>query len=276
MKLSPILVPAATLLLCEWAATARAAELQLRGECQAAAPMVTLGDLAEVLTADAEQARRLASLELFPAPRPGTRRFVRARELQDLLLMRGVNLAEHRLSGASQVAVTGMQSPTSDPEPRAPSSSAPQRSATPASETPATLPTLVVVAARPLGRGSLISAADVQLVSGEVGDGSEPVCRVLEDVVGKETRQAIAAGKVIGPDLVRAPVVVRRGEVVTVIARAAGLRVRTVARAREEGGIGDLVMVESLEGRKPFLARVRGIQEVEVYARAVDAREKAR
>ena len=68
----------------------------------------------------------------------------------------------------------------------------------------------------------------------------------------------------------------RRGEVVTVYARASGIRVRTVARSRDDGGEGELVSVESLADRSTFYARVSGIREVEVYARAARADGKER
>ena len=69
-------------------------------------------------------------------------------------------------------------------------------------------------------------------------------------------------------DALRTPALVRRGDVVTVYARSAGIRVRTAARARDDGSQGDLVSVESLLDRSTFFARVSGIREVEVYARS--------
>ena len=87
-------------------------------------------------------------------------------------------------------------------------------------------------------------------------------------MIGKETTRAIAAGKPLTHDAVRPQLLVRRGEVVTVYARAAGIRIRTMARARDDGGEGELVAVETLTDRSTFFARVSGIREVEVYARA--------
>ena len=52
-----------------------------------------------------------------------------------------------------------------------------------------------------------------------------------------------------GRTSIRRPVVVRRGDAVTLYARSAGLRVRTTVRAREDGGVGDLITVESLDDR---------------------------
>ena len=99
------------------------------------------------------------------------------------------------------------------------------------------------------------------------GDGGGDF-HTLADVVGKETTRAIAAGKPLTRDAVRPPVLVRRGEVVTVYARAAGIRIRTMARARDDGGEGELVAVEPLTDRNTFFARVSGIREVEVFARS--------
>ena len=84
---------------------AAAAELRLRAQCNPAGPVVTLGDVAEIDSADARQTAALAAIELFPAPTAAEQRIVRVREIQDLLLLRGVNLTEHRFSGSSEVTV---------------------------------------------------------------------------------------------------------------------------------------------------------------------------
>ncbi len=70
-----------------------AAELRLKAQCTPAAAIVTLGDVADIASADARQSATLAAIELFPAPAAGEEKVVRVREIQDLLLLRGVNLA---------------------------------------------------------------------------------------------------------------------------------------------------------------------------------------
>ena len=88
-----------------------AALFRLRAQCQSSGAVVTLGDVAEISAADPQQADALAAVELFPAPPAPRQRFVRLREIQDLLLLRGVNLAEHRFSGSSRVTVLGRGKP---------------------------------------------------------------------------------------------------------------------------------------------------------------------
>jgi len=320
----------------------QAAELQVRSECRSSGAMVTLGDVVEIHSSDTSEREALESIELFPAPPAGAKRFVRAREIQDMLLMRSVNLAEHRFSGAAQVTVVGgdgvgqMRDSGALPlsfvkkserrvneaiasylkdcagaqawhveaaldgrqarlvaaaeriaicggtapwqgsqrfEVTVYTASTGTRFEVPAqvSVTPA-----VVVLTRAIGRGEVITAADVELKPGDPAMAETAAFHTIEEVVGKQACQAIAAGNAIVPDLVRAPVIVRRGEVVTVYARSSGIRVRTLARARDDGSQDDLITVESLDTRKSFFARVCGVQEVEVYAQAVKTQEPAR
>ncbi len=84
---------------------AAAAELRLRTTCNPAGAVVTLGDVAEIDSTDARQAASLAAVELFPAPGAAEQRSVKVREIQDLLLLRGVNLTELRFSGSSEVTI---------------------------------------------------------------------------------------------------------------------------------------------------------------------------
>jgi flagella basal body P-ring formation protein FlgA len=129
----------------------------------------------------------------------------------------------------------------------------------------------VVVVTASLPRGAVIRTADVQVQPDQSGEDRGEACHSLDEVVGRELTRAVAAGVVLQPQYLRTPILVRRGEVVTVYARSGGVRVRITARAKDEGSLGDLITVESLLNRKPYTARVSGIQEAEVYARALQA-----
>ncbi len=134
-----------------------------------------------------------------------------------------------------------------------------------------TLPPAVIVAARPLTRGTMIHEGDVRLdFQSDLRTGDVTFGR-LEDVIGLETTQSIAAGEAMVGRQLRKPLLVKAGDAVTVYARSGGIQVRTVARSKESGSLGELVRVESLNDRKSYFARVSGIQKVEVYARAISA-----
>lgn len=320
-----------------------AAELRLRSQCTAAGALVTLGDVAEVVARDKGQAQTLAAVELFPAPGAGRQRFVRVRELQDLLMLHGVNLAEHRFSGANQVTIQGAGPPPRNEAELAPSAAASKRAnrrvqdaivrylqqqtsadqpwivqldlgdeharaianasreirisggappwegsqsfevTVPAADPPERFavearveaPAACVVTVRSLSRGVVIRETDVELQRNAPREGAGEPFYSLEEVVGKETARAIPVGKNVTHDCLRAPLLVRRGDVVTVYARTAGIRIRTTARAKDDGSQGDLIPVESLQDRASYLARVCAIREVEVFARSAQSSDAA-
>ncbi len=127
----------------------------------------------------------------------------------------------------------------------------------------------VVVLVRAVGRGDRIGPGDVQLARAEPGQRVENAFRSVDDAVGREATRAMAPGQLLTNEAARSPRLVRRGEPVTVYARAAGLQVHTVGTAKEEGGLGDVITVESRLSRQIFLARITGPQEAEVYAHAL-------
>jgi flagella basal body P-ring formation protein FlgA len=131
------------------------------------------------------------------------------------------------------------------------------------------LPAVSVVATRAIPAGAILRAADLALTrQPSRGDASGTPLSSLEEAVGRETTRALAEGQVLDRRSVRRPLWVRRGDVVTVFARAPGIEVRTSARAKDEGALGDLVSVEQPGERSRFFARVTGVREVEVYAEA--------
>ena len=130
----------------------------------------------------------------------------------------------------------------------------------------------LVVAAVAIARGAVVRESDLQVVQASAVTDAPDAARAVDDVVGKEAVRAIPAGAVVQTPMLRSPLVIRRGEIITVYARSAGIRVRTTARAREDGSLGDLISVEPLSDRKKvYSARVSGIQEAEVFARAVQS-----
>lgn len=131
-----------------------------------------------------------------------------------------------------------------------------------------TLPTLVTT--RALRRGEVVSDRDIvvrRIERSADGGAVEP-----RDVVGLETTRALAAGEPLDLRAVQRPVLVQKNEVVTVVARAPGVQVKTSAKVLDAGSHGDLVTVGTLDNKQRFTARVVGLQEVEVYAAGPVAR----
>jgi flagella basal body P-ring formation protein FlgA len=219
----------------------------------------------------------------MPAPAAGTQRFVTVRDIADMLSALGEDVSQYKLSGVSRVAVQSARAATapatSVPEDKAArmaalalgrvavakgeSASAEGESAQP----PVGLP--VAVAVRAVSRGAIITAADIEMQQTErppVASSRRAPMYDVNELIGMEAGRAIQVGEVVFSDTVRKPTLVKRGEAVTVVAQGGGIRVRTTARAAQEGGHGDLVQVESLDTKEKFDARVIGLREVGVLA----------
>ena len=121
----------------------------------------------------------------------------------------------------------------------------------------------IVVATRALAMGELIGPGDVRLAP----PGNAQVrgaFHSIEKVIGMELGRSVPEGRPLSHDSVIPPILVTSGKVVSVCVRGGGIRVRTTARARQNGALDDVITVENLTNRAKYLARVVGHDEVEV------------
>lgn len=107
-----------------------------------------------------------------------------------------------------------------------------------------------LVSRRALARGTLVTAADLQLVEQDLsrlyyGYLSDP-----QRAQGKELTRAVPAGQVLTPSLLRAPLVVRRGDRVTLQARIGGLDVSMQGEALSDGAQGQRLRVRALNSKR--------------------------
>jgi flagella basal body P-ring formation protein FlgA len=122
----------------------------------------------------------------------------------------------------------------------------------------------VVVAARPIPRGQPIESADLEVVRRDVGTLTGGHFRASEAVVGRAAQRPIGAGEVVLPAVAKSPTVVRRGQQVTLLARAAGVQVRVDAVALADGGVADRVRVRNVATGRQVQGVVRSADTVEV------------
>ena len=343
-------------------------EVKLRERVTPKSAVVRLGDVADVVAADRQLARQLAATPLMPAPAPETERYLRQREVADMLEASGIDLSQVHFAGAERVSVgakscvqqaayeeaaddvhasatkrrqaavnvrkteegivtrldenevaalqeavtrviadyvkaktasestrrveceltdrQAIQLAAATTAPICGGGSAPwsgrqkfelafTTAAGPARITinadVAALPIPVVFVTRAVERGEIITAADVELriiEESEKTTGSRIVVDAVEKAVGMQARQAIRPGEILIKEQLQPPIVVKRGELITVGSQAGGIRVRTSAKALQDGATGELIQVESVVGKQKFDARVVGLREAAVFAPA--------
>ncbi len=125
----------------------------------------------------------------------------------------------------------------------------------------------IVTAAADLRRGQTVAPGDVRVQQiWQTGARRQPVSDPTQ-VIGQSVSRNIRAGDGIARNDVRSPIVVRRGQLVTVRCVSGSLVLRSVLRAMEEGAVGDLVKVKNEKTRQTLGARVTGPQEAVIILR---------
>jgi flagella basal body P-ring formation protein FlgA len=125
----------------------------------------------------------------------------------------------------------------------------------------------VVVAGRPIARGDVITASQIELRPVENvprPTDRRAACDSIEKILGMQARQAIPAGEVVFSDQLEQQTLVKRNVIVTVSSQSGRIRVRTTAKARQDGARGDLIQVESLDTHERYDVRVTGPRDTAV------------
>ena len=124
--------------------------------------------------------------------------------------------------------------------------------------------TEMLTATRQLLAGTVLTEGDLQLQKLDLSQaGGHPV-KQMTDAVGKKLRMTVRAGAPIRSNqLVNVPVIVS-GQLVTIIAENAGVRITVSGRARSAGSVGDLIRVQNMVSNKELAARVLDASTVEI------------
>lgn len=114
----------------------------------------------------------------------------------------------------------------------------------------------VVVAARPIGRLKPISTDDLRMKKMNLAELPVGVLTDTDDIIGKRACRNIDAGDILRPDLIEMPPLVKRGDMVVIVAESEGFKVTATGEAKSDGLRGEQVKVVNLDSNKRFSARV--------------------
>lgn len=121
----------------------------------------------------------------------------------------------------------------------------------------------VAVSNRALQRNTLITEDDVRLERMNVSELPADVITDERAVIGMKTKRAIEPNTPMRSAFVESPPLVKRGDLVTIVAESDSLKITTQGVVTESGCRGDLVRVINAASRQ------------EVYAKVVDGRTVA-
>jgi flagellar basal body P-ring formation protein FlgA len=119
----------------------------------------------------------------------------------------------------------------------------------------------VAVLRHAVPRGTVLGSGDVAIEERELTGLSGNLITALADAIGKETRTALSAGTPLTVTALASPLLVRRGDVVTVIIETPGMRLSTPGEALEGGITGARIRIRNRTSQQELSGQVveRGI-----------------
>jgi flagella basal body P-ring formation protein FlgA len=114
----------------------------------------------------------------------------------------------------------------------------------------------VVVAARQLPRDAMISASDLQLIERDVAPLNGQFLTTVDEAVGLSARRPVTAGAVLSRDQLLQPLLIRRGDAVTIRAESGGLNVNMPGVAMTDGRRGESIRVRNSNSARMVDAQV--------------------
>lgn len=115
---------------------------------------------------------------------------------------------------------------------------------------------VAAVLSQPLEKSQVISAQDYLLVEADITHLKQGPLRTATSVLGKIAQRALAKGTVLTQSMVANPVLIRRGDHITLIIQDPALEIRVIGEALSDGHLGKTIRVKNLSSNRVINAVV--------------------
>ena len=122
----------------------------------------------------------------------------------------------------------------------------------------------VVVANKPLARGTVIQQSDLILEKRNISAFSSQVFSGIESVVGMQLTRPVQIGMPINQNGVKQPIAIKRGNLVTLLAKNSSIEVRMEGLALSDGAIGSRIKIKNKRSNRVLEGTVKSSTVVEV------------
>lgn len=120
-----------------------------------------------------------------------------------------------------------------------------------------------LVSARPLGRGQVLTEADIAPHQGNLSDLPADILTDAAQAIGQASSVSLPAGRPLRSSMLRQPLVIKQGQSVKVLSTGPGFQVATEGRALNNAATGQVVQVRLASGQViSGVARTDGTAEV--------------
>jgi len=121
----------------------------------------------------------------------------------------------------------------------------------------------VVCLTKQLDRHALLTEEDITIIRRDVSGLDPRMLNSLDDALGKQLKTSLRVGSILYSHLLESPPLVKRGDLVTIMARSGAVKVTAPGQVRNAGALGELVRVKNLMSRRVIYATVLGTNLVE-------------
>jgi len=122
----------------------------------------------------------------------------------------------------------------------------------------------VVVSVKPLGKYQPIGKEDVRIERMSLARVPHNVVVRLDEALGQRAKRNIAADCILRRDQIETPPMVRRGDIVQIVAQTPILKITAKGMAKQNGGKNERIKVINLRSKKLVYANVVDQQTVQV------------
>lgn len=122
----------------------------------------------------------------------------------------------------------------------------------------------VPVLTKAMRQGAVIGVRDIEMISVRENDIRGDLVVSADDLIGMTPRRIVLPGKMVKMNDLQAPLIVERGDLVTMIFNEGGMRLTAKGKALENGAKGDLVRVANSSSSRTVEAMVTAQREVVV------------
>jgi len=113
-----------------------------------------------------------------------------------------------------------------------------------------------VISKRALPRGTILHANDLSIATRELSSAMRGYYTSPDEIEGMELRYSLANGSIIGPKSVKPRHLVKRGDIVTILAETNGLHIRVKGMALMDGFRGQSIRIKNTRSKRVLQGEV--------------------
>lgn len=115
----------------------------------------------------------------------------------------------------------------------------------------------VAITTGDLRRGVILSEEHIELAERDLNRLRAP-CFDSDELLGKRLKRSLRKGQVLERSAVAFPPMIKRGEIVTIMAQKGALTVTAKGLAQQNGDAGDMIRVRNISSKKDLICKVAG------------------